>query len=1234
MAHGAFGVQVLFQPERKALTPKMLAGRFDAPLPGGLRPLLISNAPTPNKLGEFAPACGLRAAQFDALTEADFNALRAWILTGAPPPPMRYQPPAALSAAWRAVGESLPPCEQFTLTLPPGACETLLLPTLIEGAGAQSTVLLAAPSVGRLASALEHWSRHASSAAFGCLLFDDQQSPKPASDHPQLRPWELPYPTTGDGEEIAHFTQWRFHGVKVLLAAHSALPALLPLLGASRIDRAIVLEAHKAAGKRGEWLQALRDDELWRPRRTIHLTQSPTLSDIARHDPFGDPKPVYDITEEPERFGPVRPLMEIKDAVAAKLARKPRICVAVLVAPARQPDQDPDQRIRQGLWRAAAHLLKRAAPQRTISYHPAPNQAQAFFSDADGNPQSQRDGFAIHVVQGRWPAAKREESWQAFHRFAPALMAGARAPLKGEPTPPMDAALILPDCRGKLDMRHALGPLMAPHPLDPSPQVVIPLLFHEGFGPDGLPAGEPLGLMELAEMIQSLRGLLPEVDAALREIRLRQGLRPAVSDKPLDCAPLWRVIELTVIAQEDAPIRQRIGKMLMDLLGGEWDRLFGLLAAYRKHSGSWDPPDDWEPAPELAAWVKKQRKAHDNGVLPPERLRALDALGFDWDPAETQWWAHYAQLQAFKTQFGHDETPDEWPQNPDLPAWVRAQRRAGMLDKLPETHRQALDAIDFVWDLKAAYWNASCDQLGRIHAQFGAEEPPISPHQNADLFAWITQQRRDFARGKLNPEQIARLDAIGFIWDPEEHAWQKMFDALARNAALTRATEPDPQRQPQLAQWVDAQRKLHDRDKLAPQRKAQLDLLCLDWDPEETAWQGMFEALAKNAALTRAAEPDPEQQPQLAQWAEEQRKLHNRGKLPEARKQQLDLLCFDWDPEQSAWRAQYAAAQALVNATGALLPDASDPAQAELAQWLDAQRKLFARGKLAEERAAALGALGIIWDAKEAEWRRQFESLRRFQATHQHCHVPTDWAEDPELAKWVAGQRRLHKREALPQEHFDALTAIGFLWDAQAVYWEEMFLQLAEYKLRHGHCNVSEEDPDHGELGWWVEAQRKSHRNGSLGEDRGKRLHAMGFVWDPMQVVWEERFADLERFRARFGHCIVPNNWGEDAELARWVQIQRNAAAKNLLAPANRERLAAIGFEFDPQAAQAEEWFFHLAQFQFRFGHCNVPVNWPENPQLGLWVQFQRQTFAQGRMEPQRAQRLQNMGFNWQDPGA
>ncbi|PYL26590.1 MAG: hypothetical protein DMF37_01580, partial [Verrucomicrobia bacterium] len=61
-----------------------------------------------------------------------------------------------------------------------------------------------------------------------------------------------------------------------------------------------------------------------------------------------------------------------------------------------------------------------------------------------------------------------------------------------------------------------------------------------------------------------------------------------------------------------------------------------------------------------------------------------------------------------------------------------------------------------------------------------------------------------------------------------------------------------------------------------------------------------------------------------------------------------------------------------------------------------------------------------------------------------------------------------------------------------------------------------------------------------------------------------------------------------------------------------------------------EERFGELKAFKERFGHCNVPQDWRENPPLGRWARKQRGKNKSGELSEDRRLRLEQIGFLWE----
>lgn len=58
-----------------------------------------------------------------------------------------------------------------------------------------------------------------------------------------------------------------------------------------------------------------------------------------------------------------------------------------------------------------------------------------------------------------------------------------------------------------------------------------------------------------------------------------------------------------------------------------------------------------------------------------------------------------------------------------------------------------------------------------------------------------------------------------------------------------------------------------------------------------------------------------------------------------------------------------------------------------------------------------------------------------------------------------------------------------------------------------------------------------------------------------------------------------------------------------------------------------EVQYENLCAFKEKYGHCNVPSRYPDNPSLGLWVGKQRKAWKKGQLSKDRIQKLEEIGF-------
>ena len=387
-------------------------------------------------------------------------------------------------------------------------------------------------------------------------------------------------------------------------------------------------------------------------------------------------------------------------------------------------------------------------------------------------------------------------------------------------------------------------------------------------------------------------------------------------------------------------------------------------------------------------------------------------------------------------------------------------------------------------------WELAFSQLAEYKAENGDVLVPRD-FVSADGFKlghWVGNQRTSKAKGKLCQERVDRLHAFGMVWDPLADAWELAFSKLAEYKA-------------------------ENGDVLVPKNFVSADGF------------------------------------KLGIWVSNQRTA--KGKLCQERADRLNALGMVWDPLADAWELAFGKlAEHKAENGDALVPQQFVTADGfKLGVWVGTQRASKAKGKLCQERADRLNALGMVWDPLADAWELAFSKLAEYKAETGDVLVPADFvsADGFKLGAWVGTQRTSKAKGKLCQERVGRLNAIGMAWDPLADAWELTFSKLAEYKAENGDVLVPRDfvSADGFKLGIWVNNQRKSKAKGKLCQERVDRLHASGMVWDPLADAWELAFSKLAEYKAENGDVLVPTDFvsADGFKLGVWVCNQRKSKA-------------------------------------------------------------------------------------------
>jgi Helicase associated domain len=123
----------------------------------------------------------------------------------------------------------------------------------------------------------------------------------------------------------------------------------------------------------------------------------------------------------------------------------------------------------------------------------------------------------------------------------------------------------------------------------------------------------------------------------------------------------------------------------------------------------------------------------------------------------------------------------------------------------------------------------------------------------------------------------------------------------------------------------------------------------------------------------------------------------------------------------------------------------------------------------------------------------------------------------------------------------------------------------------------------------------------------------------------QEGFEYLQAFVQEHKHCGYKSPDGY--RLGTWVSKQR--LSRDNLSAERKERLDALGFDWDPLTTGWEKGVECLQSFVEERKHCRVPTDYtaPNGFRLGAWIRGQRQ--SRDTLSAERRGRLDKLGFVW-----
>lgn len=222
--------------------------------------------------------------------------------------------------------------------------------------------------------------------------------------------------------------------------------------------------------------------------------------------------------------------------------------------------------------------------------------------------------------------------------------------------------------------------------------------------------------------------------------------------------------------------------------------------------------------------------------------------------------------------------------------------------------------------------------------------------------------------------------------------------------------------------------------------------------------------------------------------------------------------------------------------------------------------------------------------------------------------------------------------------------------DTLTASWDMMYGFAKQYYAEYGNLEVPRRYKTEGgySLGHWIFTQRNVYKGeayGTLGEDRIKKLEAIGMVWDSIRDISWQRYYELAKaYYEEHGDLNVPCDYKKvnGIDLAAWIRrirtYRKNGIQTNYLTEERVAELDKMGMIWNVPDYLWEENFAGALDFYRQNGHLNIPADYcaPNGLKIGTWIRRQR-TLRAGKVKTgvppteEQIARLDEIGMSWKN---
>ena len=299
---------------------------------------------------------------------------------------------------------------------------------------------------------------------------------------------------------------------------------------------------------------------------------------------------------------------------------------------------------------------------------------------------------------------------------------------------------------------------------------------------------------------------------------------------------------------------------LEGVLNADWDMMYDKAVEYYNEHGNLLVPYDYhtEEGHSLGRWLKTQRNNYSgkgDRRLTQVEIDKLEKIGIVWGSHLDHMWNRYFEAaKAYYEQNGDLLVPQDHVTDDGLKLgiWILRMRRAYADERetivTPEK-KALLESIGMTWNMKSEQWEKNYLEAMKYYNEHGNLYMPNTymTETGFKLGYWISHIR--FDRDKQSPERIAKLDAIGMIWDTNQYHFDEGFrhseEYFKQHGDLMVPTKYVCKDGYALGRWISLKRRQYANGTMSENNVARLESIGMIWNMDTHIWNEMYEGAKK-----------------------------------------------------------------------------------------------------------------------------------------------------------------------------------------------------------------------------------------------------------------------------------------------------------------------------------------------------------------------------------------------------